>query len=296
VKCIDIASYLQEKCFEVEQRLEFLLPEKNTPYNHLFPAARYSVLGGGKRLRPLLTLAAAEAFGESSFKALNAACAIEMVHTYSLIHDDLPCMDDDDYRRGKLTLHKAFDEAHAVLAGDFLLTYAFEIIAEDSSLRPDQKIALIHLLAKNSGDKGMIAGQVMDIESEGRTIDINTLNTIHHLKTGAMISAAVEFGGIIADASPDKLLILRHFGADIGLAFQIVDDILDVSASIEKHGRITPSDESNHKTTYVTLLGLEAAEQKAQALLEQAQEHLSRLEVDSSILEAIAQRLVCRYK
>ena len=291
---IDLAAYLQAKRSLIEQKLAALVPERDVAYGQLFKAARYALLGSGKRLRPLLTLTTAEAIGGSCEVALTAACAIEMIHTYSLIHDDLPCMDDDDFRRGKPSVHKAFSEGHAVLTGDYLLTYAFEVIAQDPLLKSEQKVALIALLAKNSGDQGMIAGQVMDIEAEGVAIDIEALHNIHQHKTGALITAAVEFGGIIADASPDQVVLLRRFGDDIGLAFQIIDDVIDVVASSQKHGKAIASDEINNKTTYVTLLGVEAAQQKANKLLHRALGYLRLLPDDTLLLQELAKRLVHR--
>lgn len=291
---MDIASYLQKKCALIDQKLEQLIPERDVPYRQLFKAARYALIGGGKRLRPLLTLVTTETLGAVEEHALGAACAIEMIHTYSLIHDDLPCMDDDDYRRGKLSLHKAFGEGHAVLAGDYLLTYAFDVIANDPHLKAEQKVALIALLAKNAGAKGMLAGQVMDIEAEGLQIDIDTLHTIHQHKTGAMITASIEFGSIIGNASDAHHKILHHFGNDLGLAYQIIDDVIDVSASKEKHGKAVASDQINNKTTYVTLLGVEAAQLDANRLLDRALERLTHLPCRTPLLEELAKRLVRR--
>jgi len=291
---MNIDNYLEEKRSYIDQKLDGFVHDQKVPYNKLFQAARYALIDGGKRLRPILTLATAEVFGLDNEAAASPACAIEMIHAYSLIHDDLPCMDDDDYRRGKPSLHKAFGEGHAVLTGDFLLTYAFEIIANDPLLSPEQKISLIALLAKNSGGHGMVGGQIMDIESEGIKIDIEMLRQIHQYKTGAMIAASVEFGGIIARVSPSHREILRRFGSAIGLAFQIVDDVIDVTCSQQKHGRKTSSDEINQKTTYVTLMGLDAAKEAAHELLKEACQQLSHLEHDASLLQGIAKRLVDR--
>jgi geranylgeranyl diphosphate synthase type II len=251
-------------------------------------------MGAGKRLRPILTLTTAETFGSSAEAALSTACALEMIHTYSLIHDDLPCMDDDDFRRGQPTLHRAFTEAHAVLAGDYLLTYAFEVIVNDPYLESDQKVAIIALVAKSSGGEGMIAGQIMDIEAEGKQIDIDAMRHIHRHKTGALISAAIECGGIIAGADPSQIATLKQVGADLGLAFQIIDDVIDVTESRQKHGKAVASDEANDKTTYVRLLGLEPARQNAEELLHKATEGLKKLDIDTSMLQALAERLVHR--
>jgi len=277
----------------VDQKLDALVENQQQPYNRLFAAARYSLLGPGKRLRPILLISTAEAFGKPPQAALSAACAIEMVHTYSLIHDDLPCMDDDDFRRGKPTLHKAFPESHAVLAGDFLLTYAFEVLVNDRNLSPEQKVKLVDLLAKASGGSGMIAGQIMDIEAEGRILDEKSLQLVHRYKTGALIAAAVEMGGVIGEADPSELACLKAYGEAIGLAFQIVDDILDLSENVQKHGK-TSSDLIKDKMTYVKLYGLEGAKQRAKSLIDSAKSHLSPLKADVSILNAIADKIIAR--
>lgn len=282
---MDIASYIKERSTLIEQRLTALMPEKDVPYAQLFQSARYALLGGGKRLRPILTLATVEAFGHDIGPALSTACALEMVHTYSLVHDDLPCMDDDDFRRGKPALHKAFNEGHAVLTGDYLLTYAFEVISSDVALTAQQKVALIELLAKSSGGHGMIAGQVMDIQAESILIDIDRLQYIHRCKTGALITASVLCGGIIANALHHETETLRSFGQDIGLAFQIMNDILDVTSDRQ-------SDKANGKTTYVTLMGLEAARHAAHTLLERSLSHLCKLQHDTTILQLLTEYLV----
>lgn len=292
---MDFSNYLQSKQTLIESKLNELIPERlEVPYKQLFQAARYALMSGGKRLRPLLMITTAEAFGKNEEVALSAACALEMIHTYSLIHDDLPCMDDDDFRRGKPSVHKAFTEGHAVLTGDYLLTYAFEVVAKDPHLLAEQKVAIIDLLATNSGGEGMVAGQVMDIEAEGQSITIDRLRQIHKCKTGAMITASVACGGIIAQASPAQMKLLSQFGDDIGLAFQIIDDVIDVTASFQKHGKSVSSDSINHKSTYVTLLGLEPAKQTAQELLIQSHSKLDHLHIDCRRLRELSKRLVLR--
>jgi geranylgeranyl diphosphate synthase, type II len=286
--------YLQEKSLLIENHLTTLIEERNVPHRQLFTAARYSLLGGGKRLRPILLLATIEALNKKSEMALSIASAIEMVHTYSLIHDDLPCMDDDDFRRGKPSLHVAFSEAHAVLTGDFLLSHAFEMIADDPHLSADQKVALVSLLAKSCGGNGMIAGQVMDIEAEGKSIDQETLQRIHRHKTGALITASIKMGGIIAHAQPQQMDALEHYGNAIGLAFQIVDDILDVSASVQKHGKAISSDVSNNKTTYVTLLGINKAQAMADQLVTSAKQYLQPIGGSAKYLCALADYIIDR--
>lgn len=291
---IDISSYLQGTRQLIEERLEKLLPKQNSLVDNLFEAARYAVLGAGKRLRPVLTLTTAQTFGVSPELALNAACALEMVHAYSLIHDDLPCMDDDDFRRGKPSLHKAYSEGHAVLTGDYLLTYAFEVLAQDPFLPTETKLSLIALLARKAGALGMIGGQVMDIEAEGLSISLDQLTIIHQHKTGALISASIEFGGLIAGASREQMSALRSFGEAIGLAFQIIDDVIDVESSEEKHGKATSSDAINQKSTYVTLLGLSGARKHAETLLAKAQGHLRELPGDTTLLYQLSNCLVDR--
>jgi geranylgeranyl diphosphate synthase type II len=284
---------LKAKVSLLEQTLDKLIPEQKLPYNQLFKAARYSLLGGGKRLRPILTLATCEALGRDENTALIPACALEMIHTYSMIHDDLPCMDNDDFRRGKPTLHKAFPEGHAVLAGDYLLTYAFQVLASAPHLTSQQIVDLIALLAKKAGGEGMIAGQILDIEANQQT-DLEALNRIHNYKTGALIATAVEFGAIVAGATDKIRQILNLFANEIGLAFQIVDDILDVTASKQKHGSSKASDITNGKTTYVTLLGIERSQETSENLLESALTRLQSLSLKTGRLAEIAQCLVRR--
>lgn len=290
---MNFAEYLTNRCALIEKHLDKLVAEHRAPQS-LFTAARYSLLGGGKRLRPILALAAVETLGGDLQSALTPACALEMIHTYSLIHDDLPCMDNDDFRRGKPSLHKAFPEGQAVLAGDFLLTQAFQVIAEDVNLNNDKKIRLISTLAKRAGGDGMIAGQVMDLESEGKKIDFETLRRIHNNKTGALIKAAIEFGGILSDVSETNLQILQKFGEEIGLAFQIVDDVLDVTASMNKHGKAIASDITNSKATYVTLLGLEQSQEAAQQMLKSARATLNQLPGNHALLLSLAENIVQR--
>jgi len=289
---MDLAQYIISKNVLIEKRLNELVPERDVPYRSLFTAARYSLLGGGKRLRPILTLATAEMLGGNHDSAITPACALEMIHTYSLIHDDLPCMDDDDFRRGKPSLHRAFPEGHAVLTGDFLLTHAFDVLVNDCSLSSEKKVRLISILSRSSGGDGMIAGQVMDLESEGQLIDLSTLRFIHNSKTGAMITAAIEFGCIVGDATEKHSSILRDFGRNIGLAFQIMDDVLDVTASKQKHGKDIASDVTNAKATYVTLMGVEKSQEMAYNLLQEGVQQLKQLPLDVSLLTRLAESLV----
>ncbi|MEM1282451.1 MAG: polyprenyl synthetase family protein [Chlamydiota bacterium] len=291
---MDVKTYLSEKGRIVQTHLDTLVAEKELPQDSLYRAAKYSLMAGGKRLRPILAIATAESFGCEAQLVLNAACALELVHTYSLIHDDLPCMDDDDLRRGKPTLHKVYPEAHAILAGDYLLTYAFEVIATDSHLTEEQKVKLITTLSQSAGGLGMIGGQVMDIEAENRQVKIEELQCIHRNKTGAMITASVIFGGIIAGASEKQLEMLKLYGEDIGLAFQIIDDVLDVTQSEEVLGKTAGSDILNNKSTYVSLMGLEQAHATAQSLLHSSQERINSLPITSPILRDLSHYIVNR--
>jgi len=266
----DTAHYLQTHHQLIEQHLNKLIPEYHNSYQPLFDATRYALLGGGKRLRPILTLATVQMLEGNTQAALTPACILELIHTYSLIHDDLPCMDNDDFRRGKLTVHKKFSEGLAVLTGDYLLTVAFEILANSPHLSAEKKVKLISLLSRRIGSEGMIGGQVMDINLDGKNINLETLRLLHRNKTGALITTAVEFGGIITDVNDIQFDQLRQFGENIGLAFQIIDDILDVTSSQIKHGRTVSSDLINKKSTYITLLGLEQSQVYAKELFNKA--------------------------
>lgn len=290
----DIAHYLQTQSQIIERELERLVPLHHGPYQQLFDSSRYALLGGGKRLRPILTLTTARILGSDPAPALTPACTLELIHTYSMIHDDLPCMDNDDYRRGKLTVHKKYSEGHAVLTGDFLLTYAFEILATDPHLNGERKSELIATLARRSGSDGMIGGQVMDLAYEGKKIPLEVLRLLHRNKTAALITAAIEFGGIISNAPPAHLDALRQFGEAIGLAFQVIDDILDVSSSEAKHGRAIASDIRNQKSTYVSLLGIEQAHAYALNFYQQAIKSLKSLPYDTSLLVALADYIIKR--
>lgn len=290
----EIAHYIKTQGQLIEKELERLIPPRHGPHRQLYESARYAILGGGKRLRPILALATTHMLGGDTACALAPACALEMIHTYSMIHDDLPCMDDDDFRRGKLTVHKKYSEGHAVLTGDFLLTYAFEVLATDPRLTPEKKSHLIAVLARQSGSEGMIGGQVMDLTFEGQKIPLETLKLLHRNKTAALLTASIEFGGVISNASPPFLEALRLFGESIGLAFQVVDDILDVTSSQEKHGRAISSDILNEKSTYVSLLGLEQAKACANEFYQQALRALKPLPCDTALLVGLADYVLHR--
>jgi geranylgeranyl diphosphate synthase, type II len=291
---MDILSYLNEKRKLIDQQLNELIPEKPGPFQQLHQAARYSLFGNGKRMRPLLALATCEAFNGKEELAIQPVCALEFIHTYSLIHDDLPCIDNDDFRRGKPTLHKAFSEGHALLTGDFLLTFAFETLVKAPTISNEQKIKLIETLSCKAGSQGMIGGQVMDIEGSDRELDLETLRFTHQLKTGALITASVLFGGILANADSTQMELLRMFGEEIGLAFQIIDDIHDITLCEQKHGKFISSDVINKKSTYVTLLGLEKSQQIAFELFDSAVNKLNQLKCNTSLLRKLAEIVVYR--
>ena len=249
----------------INQHLSQLIPEKDGPQSLLYKAARYSLLLPGKRLRPLLLLKVLEDYGVPIEKGLDAAAAIEMIHTYSLIHDDLPCMDDDDLRRGKPSLHKVYGEAQAVLAGDFLLTYAFEVLAK--SFLPTE---IITILAKAAGGEGMVGGQVVDLISEGKKVNWDTLLFMYLGKTAALFSAALECGAVISGASYLEQTAFRNSGKYFGIAFQMRDDIYDVTSDEKKLGKPPFSDAKNRKSTSLSLLGYQKAQQIASSFLEKA--------------------------
>ena len=236
---------------------------ENRGISNVDDARKYSLLAGGKRLRPILLMATAEAVGANGYDYLPAACGLEMIHTYSLIHDDLPCMDNDDYRRGRLTNHKVYGEAMALLAGDGLLTLAFEVMLEQRNVSPATLVEVVHETAMCAGNYGMVGGQALDLEAENKQITAKELKTLHEGKTGAMFIAAVRGGAHLAGATDEQLLALTHFAELIGLAFQIEDDILDVTSTAEELGKPIGSDEKNNKSTYVSLFGLETARKMA---------------------------------
>jgi geranylgeranyl diphosphate synthase type II len=237
-------------------------------------------MAGGKRLRPILVIGGAEAVGGEAERVMAAACALELIHTYSLIHDDLPAMDDDDYRRGRLTNHKVFGEAIAILAGDALLTYAFRLVAENAArVATDAAVVrdVIIEVADAAGTRGMVGGQVVDIESEGKAVSAETLEYIHVHKTAALIRASLRVGAMLAGGRPDQLEIIAVAGGELGLAFQIVDDILDVEGTLAELGNTAGSDERKGKATYPAVHGIEASRAQARALITRAKERLQGL-------------------
>ncbi|MCR3922074.1 MAG: polyprenyl synthetase family protein [Firmicutes bacterium] len=279
---------------DINTALERFLPAATTFPTEIHRAVRYSVFAGGKRLRPLLTLATADIFAVGHQEAMPTACAIEMIHTYSLIHDDLPALDNDDYRRGRPSNHKVFGEAMAILAGDALLTQAFATLATESSFPAAVVVALQQELSRAAGMAGMIGGQVVDIISEGKPVNADILDYIHQHKTGALFTCCIRSGAIMGAASVADVAALTQFAEKIGLAFQIVDDILDITGDDTTLGKKTGSDVSKQKMTYPALYGLEKAQQKADLLLTEAFAALQPFGEAATNLTQLAQTLVKR--
>jgi farnesyl diphosphate synthase len=274
---------------DIDQEFDALLKLPGDARDRLYAAMRHAAIGGGKRLRPLLVTATAALFHVDRAVAVRVGTAVEAIHVYSLVHDDLPCMDDDDMRRGKPTVHRAFDDATAVLAGDALHALAFEILASPQT-HPDPFVRgeLVSTLALASGPEGMAGGQMMDIEAENATFDLQTVMRLQALKTGALIAASVEMGAILGHIPPEGRTHLRGYARDIGLAFQIADDILDVEGDPELAGKALQKDADAGKGTFVSLMGLERAKQQAEMLVAQANEHLSCYGTEANLLRAIA--------
>ncbi len=290
----DLAAYLQERQTLVEAALDrafpVIYPEK------IYEAMRYSLMAGGKRLRPILCLATCELIGGTVEMAMPTACALEMIHTMSLIHDDLPAMDNDDYRRGKLTNHKVYGEDIAILAGDGLLAYAFEHVAVETKAVPaDRLLRIVAILGRAVGAAGLVGGQVVDLESEGNTdIGLETLNFIHNHKTAALLEASVTSGSILAGVSDTNLQHLSRYAQNIGLAFQIVDDILDITATQEELGKTAGKDLRAQKATYPSVWGLDESRCQAQKLIHSAKAELADFGDRAKPLLAIADFITAR--
>jgi len=292
---MNLDSLLADSTRTVDRMLNQWLPKESAKPAAIHRAMRYSLFAGGKRMRPVLCLAAAQACGIRRLAdALPAACAIECVHTYSLIHDDLPCMDDDDLRRGRPTSHKVFGEGMAVLTGDALLTVAFEILAKTKPTGRYSLADFVTELSRAAGSRFLIGGQVADLEAEGKKSDTSALRFIHRGKTAAMIICSLKLGAMSADATPRVLGILEEFGDHLGLAFQVIDDILDVTQSSEQLGKSAGKDAAAGKTTYPAVLGLEASKKEAARLTDKALASLSSLGERAEILRALARKLLAR--
>lgn len=280
---------------DVDAGFDALLPVPQDSRARLIEAMRYAAIGGGKRLRPLLLTATAQMYGVERSLAVRVSLAIEAIHVYSLIHDDLPCMDDDALRHGKPTVHRAFDEATAVLAGDALHAFAFELLADPATIGdPFVRSELVLTLGSASGAHGMAGGQMMDIVAETETFDLPTVTRLQQLKTGALLGAAVEMGAILGHVQADGRARLRGYARDIGLAFQIVDDLLDHEGDEALAGKALRKDAGQGKQTFVSLLGAERAREQARMLTEQAQAHLSHHGAEADLLRALARYIVER--
>ncbi|MEJ2365884.1 MAG: polyprenyl synthetase family protein [Deltaproteobacteria bacterium] len=289
---LDLKQYLQKQRLLVEKALETALPEIEGREARVVEAMRYSLFAGGKRLRPILCLAAAQAVAGTIEAAMPAACALEMIHTYSLIHDDLPAMDDDDLRRGKPTSHAVFGEAIAILAGDALLTEAFVLLSDYNGSLAKRALKLIGVIARAASYRGMVGGQVVDMLSQNN----ETVQQMHSRKTAALISAATEAGALAGGGTDDQVEALARYGRAIGLAFQIADDILDIEGSTEVLGKTAGSDVARGKVTYPAAVGLEGSRQAAQTLVNQALAALERFDNKAEPLRALADYIIARKK
>lgn len=288
---------LNRKITVIDQELDHYLPKETEKPEIIFQAMRYSVFAGGKRLRPVFLLSACECFGGAVEMAMPFACAIEMIHTYSLIHDDLPALDNDDFRRGRLTSHKVFGEEIAILAGDALLNHAYETMAEACmKWREERCIHAMAAIGHGAGTRGMVGGQVVDVISEGKNIDGETLDFIHKNKTAAMIEGALCAGAYLGGASEEQVALMRQAGEKIGVAFQIQDDILDVTSTTEELGKPVHSDEKNKKVTYVTMYGLERSMEYVETLLNEAMDILKGFGGKAEFLAALTDYLINRKK
>jgi geranylgeranyl diphosphate synthase type II len=293
---IELKSYIKQKNLIIEACLEKMIRNSQSS-PPLVKAMAYSLMAGGKRIRPVLCLAACEAVGGSPQDALTAACALEMIHTYSLIHDDLPAMDDDELRRGKATCHVAFDEATAILAGDALLTLAFEVL---SSVPPTdenqaaQWLQVIQLISQAAGFRGMVQGQMLDIASEGRNLTADELKTMHRLKTGALIEASLACGALLGGADQRQTDLLNSYARKIGLAFQVADDILNVEGNPELMGKSTGTDSLREKSTYPSVLGIQASKECAEKLVQESLQDLDSFDKKADPLRSIARYIIER--
>lgn len=294
---MDFKSALKDKKTYVESKLQSYIPDMNAYQRTLFESMKYSLDAGGKRLRPILLMESAALFNSDIEDTIPYACAMEMIHTYSLIHDDLPAMDDDDLRRGKPTNHKVFGEGIAVLAGDGLLNYSFEIML-NHALKNEKNsykyVKAMNEIAKASGVKGMIAGQVVDLESENKKIDKDTLDFIHMNKTSAMIIGSMRAGAVIGGANDSELENITNYAKNIGLAFQVIDDILDIVGDERKLGKDVGSDLENNKSTYPSLFGIDKSRDIAQNLINDAKKYISEFDERNEFLNCLADYIIDR--
>src|SRR5210317_175974 len=296
---MDIRQYLEARRKQVDTALDIFLPEVQGPLAEHVKAMRYSLFAGGKRVRPILCLAAAEAVqdydGDFPNALLLTSCALECIHTYSLIHDDLPAMDDDQLRRGKLTNHMVFSEAGAILAGDSLLTFAFQLLSsEELETVATDRLRIISLISKAIGPEGMVGGQFLDLTHEGKEVEYDILNEIHSRKTGALITVSVQAGGVLGNSSPERFKSLTRYGIHIGLAFQIIDDLLNVEGTEEQLGKAAGSDAARNKATYPALFGVDETRKKAQEAADEAIAALAGFDEQAAMLRELARYIVNR--
>ncbi len=290
-----IAEFMRQVNSDVDAVLDALVPKADAEPTRLHEAIRWSLFAGGKRIRPAIVFAAGETFGADAKSLLRTAAAIEMIHTFSLIHDDLPAMDDDDLRRGRETCHIKYGEATAILAGDALQTLAFKVLAEDEGLAADVRMRLIADIASASGTPaGMVAGQQLDLDAEGRTVAIGEIETIHSLKTGALISVSAKAGAVIAGATAEELAAIARYASRIGLLFQITDDLLDVTGASETLGKTAGKDAAAEKATYPKHFGVDDTRKMAAAIRDEACEALSAIDRETSLLRGLADLIVDR--
>ncbi len=287
-------NYLKEHQIQVEDWMQSLVPVQPGPLAQVMESMRYSLFAGGKRLRPILLMAAADAVGADGQRFLQSACALEMIHTYSLIHDDLPAMDDDDYRRGRLTNHKVFGEGMAVLAGDGLLTLAFETLLSQPGVTPDVLVRVTREVAQAAGPAGMVGGQAIDLGSEGQQPSPEVMKLMHRLKTGALFRASLRAGAMLGGGSDEDVQGLTDYAEQFGLAFQITDDILDVTGTEAALGKPIGSDEKNNKATYVSVYSLPEARRMAQEAVTDAVAALGRFGDRAWVLRSLAEYLLTR--
>jgi geranylgeranyl diphosphate synthase type II len=293
---VELKSYIKQKGRIIDAALDAMIEESRLS-PALVEAMKYSLMAGGKRIRPVLCLAACEAVGGEPQKALIAACALEMIHTYSLIHDDLPAMDDDELRRGKATCHIAYDEATAILAGDALLTLAFEVLSSVDSndgYPADNWMQVIRLISGAAGYQGMIQGQMLDIASEGKALDADALETMHRLKTGALIEASLACGALLGGANHSQRKLIGDYGRNIGLAFQVTDDLLNVEGNPDLMGKAVGTDSERDKSTYPSVMGVEKTREFSKKLIQEALQALETFDKQADPLRAIATYIIER--
>lgn len=288
-----LEAFLSSRKERIEEKLPVYISQLHAP-SSIKESMIYSLSAGGKRLRPILVLAVLHAFGKNEEIGIPAACAVEMVHTYSLIHDDLPSMDDDDLRRGKPTNHKVFGEALAILAGDGLLTHSFGLIAEQQSISADVRLQLISELVLAAGIEGMVGGQVADMLGEAKSLSLEDLQYIHEHKTAKLLAFSIVAGAILSDAKKEEISLLREFSYHIGIAFQIQDDILDIEGQQSKIGKPVGSDETNQKTTYPSLLSLQGAKAKLEDHISRAKHILEKINIQSGLLRDLCDLIASR--